>query len=296
MYEIKLIAFGVVLCSACAVLACIIVVPSLYITINEMHEEIIDTIEFFRIRTDFAWSQLMHIRAQINFRKSNEERLNKVFRWKRQNFAALASFCQYDREEKKCPPGIPGPPGDPGSEGPAGPCGPPGADFNGTITERACILGLTGCIICPPGPSGEPGPAGPPGPPGPNGMRGQAGPPGKEGPPGLRGEPGEQGAVGLTGPPGAMGLPGKDGKKHRGRPGPKGPPGPPGPIGKKGPDGEEGPVGQPGPMGSVGVVGRIGPVGEKGRPGARGKIGFPGGDATYCSCPPRTVVYIARFT
>ncbi|VDM37831.1 unnamed protein product [Toxocara canis] len=297
MVETKLIAFSVVLCSACAILACIVVIPSLYSTINGMHDEVIDAVEFFRSRTDFAWSQIMHIQIQIKLRKSNENRMKNILRRKRQNFSGpSSSFCNCNKGQSKCSRGPIGPPGDQGPDGPPGPRGPPGKNFNGTISVGACASSLVGCIKCPLGRPGLPGLAGLPGLPGPDGKRGPVGPPGKQGPPGPQGVPGEKGPVGPAGAAGAKGVRGKDGRIGVGQRGPKGPPGLPGPVGRPGLQGQKGLDGRIGPFGQVGVVGKNGPIGERGKPGAPGKLGEPGGDATYCPCPPRMSFYIGRFT
>ncbi|KAK6009707.1 nematode cuticle collagen domain protein, partial [Ostertagia ostertagi] len=90
------------------IVACLIVVPSLYNTINEMHDQVLETVSVFRVETDSAWTQMMDFQVT-----PRENPFGSIFRSKRQ--AGLPSYCQCTPTRVTCPPGPPGPPGRPGA-------------------------------------------------------------------------------------------------------------------------------------------------------------------------------------
>ncbi|VDL72576.1 unnamed protein product, partial [Nippostrongylus brasiliensis] len=59
MFEEKLVVGVASAGSIMAVAACLIVIPSLYNTINEIHDEVLEGVSVFRAETDAAWTQMM---------------------------------------------------------------------------------------------------------------------------------------------------------------------------------------------------------------------------------------------
>ncbi|KHN87651.1 Putative cuticle collagen [Toxocara canis] len=54
MHEEKVVAGLAEACSTIAIVVCIVLIPSIYKTINEVHEEVIDGVQVFRVEMDKA--------------------------------------------------------------------------------------------------------------------------------------------------------------------------------------------------------------------------------------------------
>ncbi|VDM28320.1 unnamed protein product [Toxocara canis] len=118
MHETTFIVYGAALCSTLAVLACLLVIPSLYTTINEIHAQVADGVQVFRVDTDTAWMEIMNIQVGMSPpSRPRENPFNNIFRKKRQDFSGLPSYCVCEPPKVVCPPGPPGPAGDPGEDG-----------------------------------------------------------------------------------------------------------------------------------------------------------------------------------
>ncbi|KAK0429436.1 hypothetical protein QR680_011380 [Steinernema hermaphroditum] len=139
-------------CSTTALVTCLLVLPSLVSLINDLHDEVITGLQIFRVETDSAWTDIMHIQKAVSApSKPRENPFNGVFRQKRQEFKGLPDYCQCEPVKPVCPPGPPGPPGQTGAAGKAGEPGPPGENNKETeenpdfqaLMENLALLGLT---------------------------------------------------------------------------------------------------------------------------------------------------------
>uniref|UniRef100_A0A914HXZ4 GPI ethanolamine phosphate transferase 1 n=1 Tax=Globodera rostochiensis TaxID=31243 RepID=A0A914HXZ4_GLORO len=285
MQETQIVVGVASVCSLLAIVATLVVVPSLYSQINEISLKVHDGVQAFRVNTDSAWNELMEVQVTVTPpAKPRENPFASIFRSKRQ----LPGHCQCAGvQHPQCPPGPPGPagaPGQPGQPGHNGENGKPGAPGQ---PGPPCPNVYHPCQLCPAGPPGKPGGQGPAGPSGLPGKPGQPGYGGGVGPPGPPGPTGQAGAPGKPGELGQPGQPGQPGIISKYIPGPKGPPGPPGAPGQLGSPGRPGKPGDQGAPGAIGPPGHPGQPGTPGQPGHPGAPGAPGKDAQYCSCPPR---------
>ncbi|VDM37829.1 unnamed protein product [Toxocara canis] len=118
MRDATLIVGVATVCSALAILSCLTVIRSLYSTIGETYNDVLDGVQVFRVETDAAWSQIMQVQVAISPpSKRPENPFNSIFRRKRQDFSTLPDYCHCEPLKPICPPGPPGPPGEPGPDG-----------------------------------------------------------------------------------------------------------------------------------------------------------------------------------
>jgi hypothetical protein len=104
--------------STIAFVACMAVIPSLYQTISEIHDEVWDGIQVFRVETDVAWSELMGIQLALSPpSRPRENPFDSIFRQKRRSKPGFPPWCMCQPTKPICPPGPPGPPGRPGAGG-----------------------------------------------------------------------------------------------------------------------------------------------------------------------------------
>ncbi|KAK6048287.1 nematode cuticle collagen domain protein [Cooperia oncophora] len=66
MFEEKLVVGVASACSTLAVVVVLVVVPSLYNTINEIHDQVLDGVSVFRVETDSAWTEMMDIQIAVS--------------------------------------------------------------------------------------------------------------------------------------------------------------------------------------------------------------------------------------
>ncbi|VDK27541.1 unnamed protein product [Anisakis simplex] len=119
MYEAKLIVCIATLCTTCAMVACLVIIPSLYREIDQLHAEVFDSVQVFKAETDAAWTEIMQLQIfAVPPSKPRENPLHSLFvRSKRHDYSKLPSFCHCEPVKPVCPPGPPGPRGDPGPDG-----------------------------------------------------------------------------------------------------------------------------------------------------------------------------------
>ncbi|VDN41971.1 unnamed protein product [Gongylonema pulchrum] len=300
MHVVKIVVMLATATGGAAFAVALMVLLSLYNTMEDLYAEVMNDVGVFRYETNNAWDELIALKREFqpSLPVSKLDAFGSIFRSKREirrkaaNFRGLPSFCMCEVPRIVCPPGPRGPPGAPGKDGTPGTPGPPGHDYQTPpIYEiRQCPVPNTFvCITCPAGP---PGPAGQPGEmgyPGVDGKPGKNGSPGADGPPGPPGPVGDFGPDGVPGPPGRTGPPGEDTERKIGTPGRRGPKGPPGCQGNQGDIGEDGKRGKRGKQGIQGPPGAPGSPGTDGLPGRPGRRGRPGHDAAYCNCPARSL-------
>ncbi|VDM37830.1 unnamed protein product [Toxocara canis] len=118
MNDVKVLVYSATFCSCIATLACVLMVPSLYSTISDVHDEVIQQVGAFRVDTDTAWSHMMDIQVVLTEpSKPRENPFSSVFRKKRHEFAGLPAFCQCEPIKPQCPLGPAGERGEPGPDG-----------------------------------------------------------------------------------------------------------------------------------------------------------------------------------
>nr|CAD2184776.1 unnamed protein product [Meloidogyne enterolobii] len=117
MNETKAIIGIACLSSLLAVLSTLIVLPQLYLQINQLSDRVQDGVQAFRVDTDSSWNDLMELQLiGIPQSKVRGNPLLSAFRGKRD----LPSHCICQPLRVVCHPGPPGPPGLPGRDGNAG--------------------------------------------------------------------------------------------------------------------------------------------------------------------------------
>ena len=164
MHTAHVLGIVSVVCSSVAIFACIVVVPTLYGQINDLHEEIMFDVVEFKSSADAMWTDMMTLQQraknggsaqEVHHNLGHGESIMNMFRGKRQ---APDNGCNCDANNK-CPPGPPGPAGAKGDDGMDGVNGQPGKP--GVPGDAPVIKGEKGkCKVCPAGDKGPPGPAG----------------------------------------------------------------------------------------------------------------------------------------
>ena len=105
MFEEKLLVGIASTCSLIAVITCLIVIPTIYREINDVHDEVIDSVNVFRVETDTAWADMMDVQVLVTPpSKPRENPFASVFRQKRQSYGGLPSWCQCTPPVAHCPP------------------------------------------------------------------------------------------------------------------------------------------------------------------------------------------------
>ena len=104
MFEEKLLVGIASTCSLIAVITCLIVIPTIYKEINDIHDEVIDSVNVFRVETDTAWADMMDVQVLVTPpSKPRENPFASVFRQKRQAYGGLPSWCQCNVPVARCP-------------------------------------------------------------------------------------------------------------------------------------------------------------------------------------------------
>ncbi|EFO93620.1 hypothetical protein CRE_12778 [Caenorhabditis remanei] len=91
-----------------AVLAVLFTVPSLYNTINEVHDQVLDGVSVFRVETDSAWTEMMDIQVSVTPpTKATCQSIQLCFQSKRQTFSDFScanATLRNDAAYCACPP------------------------------------------------------------------------------------------------------------------------------------------------------------------------------------------------
>jgi hypothetical protein len=120
-----------ILCAG-VLLTCLLVFPRMYVEINQLHAQVINSVHEFKVsfgvwnrnflcfwvNTDAAWSELMDIQSHLKpplALTSEPPLLDSIFRPKRAN-GKLPEYCNCNLPTN-CAPGLPGPRGLPGLDG-----------------------------------------------------------------------------------------------------------------------------------------------------------------------------------
>ncbi|KAL3070453.1 hypothetical protein niasHT_032243 [Heterodera trifolii] len=267
-----------ILCSTCALLVLLFLVPIIVHKANILRAELEEMSVRFKQNSDRAWHQMMQMEP-IN---DNPTMHTTIVASRPARASWNKHFCQ-GCHSLACASGTPGPNGPPGPDGAPGEMGRQGQPGEDGLDVQLQPEADMPCVICPAGPPGQRGSQGE------RGRIGEAGPSGEygsEGKEGIMGPNGARGYVGAMGGKGVPGRPGLQGDQVVAGIGIKGPPGPVGASGPKGPHGAPGKasrdVGIPGKIGLQGPTGQPGQGGISGEPGGFGPPGEPGEPASYC--------------